>query len=186
MVMKRLVCLIIMLLFLASASSVGAASKFSIGVFAGLNMPIQQEDMGNGTLFGAKGRITLMPFFGVEPNLVFSKYGDKDHDVDGTTMTRKGGEVNSFGVDGVFGNFSGFSQVRFYGLVGINSNTVKRDGLSDQTRLGVSLGTGMEFLPADVFGIEVRARIHSISLDGGGGRNNLELSAGLNYYFGPM
>jgi hypothetical protein len=33
-------------------------------------------------------------------------------------------------------------------------------------------------------GIEVRARYHGISLEGGGGRNNLELSGGLNYYFG--
>ncbi len=186
--MKKLVCFNMMLLFLVGASSVGAAGKFSVGAFAGLNMPLIQEDMGNGTLFGAKGRITLLPFLGVEPNIVFSNYGDKDiEDDDGNLIgTRKGGEVTSFGVDAVFGNFSGFSQARFYGLVGVNSNTMKRDGLSDQTRLGVSLGTGIEFLPADAFGIEVRARIHSISLDGGGGRNNLELSAGLNYYFGPM
>jgi hypothetical protein len=36
-----------------------------------------------------------------------------------------------------------------------------------------------------MLGIEVRARVHSISLKGGGGRDNLELTGGLNYYFGP-
>lgn len=187
-VMKKIMCLGVVLLFLAGASSVCAAGKFSIGAFAGLNMPLLQEDVGNGTLFGAKGRIVLLPFMGVEPNLVFSKYGDKDiEDDDGNLVgTRKGGDITSFGVDAVLGNFSGFSPARFYGLIGVNSNSSKREGLPDQTRLGLALGAGIEFMPADMFGIEVRARVHGISLEGGGGRNNLELTGGLNYYFGPM
>jgi hypothetical protein len=186
--MKRIICLTLMLSLLVGASSACAGGKFSLGAFAGLNMPLAQEDMGNGTLYGAKARIVLLPFLGVEPNLVFSKYGDKDvKDEDGNLLgTRKGGDVTSFGLDAVVGNFSGFSSARFYGLVGVNSNTSKREALPDQTRLGLALGAGIEFLPTDVFGIEVRARLHSISLEGGGGRNNLEITGGLNYYFGPM
>jgi len=185
--MKRTVCLSLMALFLIGTASVASAGKFSIGGFAGLNIPIGQEDMGNGTLFGAKGRILLLPFLGVEPNFVFSQYGDKDHTnpMSGETMTREGGDITSFGVDAVIGTFSGFSKARFYGILGINSNTLKWEPHPDQTRLGLSFGAGIEFLPTDVFGIEVRARVHSISLEGGGGRNNLELTAGLNYYFGP-
>ncbi|KPK99740.1 MAG: hypothetical protein AMJ91_06545 [candidate division Zixibacteria bacterium SM23_73_3] len=183
--MKKIVCLSLICIFLVGASSVAAAGKFSIGGFAGLNIPIGQEDMGNGTLFGVKGRVLLLPFLGVEPNFVFSQYGDKEHNVGGETMTREGGDITSFGADAVFGSFSGFSQARFYGLLGINSNTLKREKIPDQTRLGLSFGAGIEFLPTDVFSIEVRARIHAISLDGGGGRDNLELTAGLNYYFGP-
>jgi len=183
--MKKIVCLSMMALFLVGASSVASAGKFSIGGFAGLNIPIAQEDMGNGTLFGAKGRILLLPFLGVEPNFVFSKYGDKDHDILGGAQTREGGDITSFGVDAVIGTFSGFSKARFYGILGINSNTFKWEPFEDQTRLGLSFGTGIEFLPSDIFSIEVRARVHTISLEGGGGRNNLELTAGLNYYFGP-
>ncbi len=183
--MRKVVCLIIVALFVASSSSVALAGKFSVGAFGGLNIPIGQEDKANGTLYGVKGRIILLPFLGVEPNFVFSKYGDKDHEVGGVTMTREGGDITSFGADLVFGTFSGFSQVRFYGILGVNSNTIKWKPLEDQTRLGLSFGSGVEFLPTDVFSIEVRARLHSISLDGGGGRNNLELTAGLNYYFGP-
>lgn len=183
--MKKIACLSMMVLFLFGASSVASAGKFSIGAFAGLNIPIAQEDMGNGTLFGAKGRIVLLSFLGVEPNFVFSKYGDKDHDILGGTQTREGGDITSIGVDAVIGTFSGFSKVRFYGILGINSNTFKWEPFEDQTRLGLSFGTGIEFLPSDIFSIEVRARVHAISLEGGGGRNNLELTAGLNYYFGP-
>lgn len=183
--MRKIIYLILLALFLAGIPSVASAERFSIGGFVGLNIPIGQEDVSNGTLFGAKGRALLLPFLGVEPNFVFSEYGDREHDIDGVTMTRKGGDVTSFGVDGVVGTFSGFSQVRFYGLFGVNSNTTKREGLPDKTRLGIALGAGIEFLPSDMFSLEVRARIHAISSEGGGGRDNLELSAGLNYYFGP-
>jgi hypothetical protein len=183
--MKKSLCLSMLILIFAGTSSATTTGRFSIGGFAGLNFPISQEDVGNGTLFGAKGRIMLLPFMGVEPNFVFSEYGEKDHDINGATMTRKGGSLTSFGADALIGTFSGFSQVRFYGLLGINSNTLKRDGIPDQTRLGLSWGAGIEFLASNMFGLELRARLHSISLDGGGGRNNLQLSAGLNYYFGP-
>ncbi|NIM97089.1 MAG: outer membrane beta-barrel protein [candidate division Zixibacteria bacterium] len=183
--MRKLIFLTLLASLVAGSPSIAAAGKFSIGGFVGLNIPVGQQDVGNGTLFGAKGRIVLLPFLGIEPNFVFSEYGDKEHDVDGVTMTRKGGEMTSFGADAVVGTLSGFSQARFYGLVGVNSNTTKREGLADQTGLGVAFGAGIEFLPSNMFSLEVRARIHGIRLEGGGARNNLELSAGLNYYFGP-
>jgi hypothetical protein len=185
MVMKKIVCLSLMFLFLAGLSSVASAGKYSIGAFAGLNIPVVQKDVGNGTVFGAKGRIVVLPFLGVEPNLVISKDGDKDHDVGGVTMTRAGIDITSFGVDAVIGTFSGFSKVRFYGIFGLNSNTLKRKPFSDETRIGLALGTGVEILPVETLGIEVRARVHTISQEGGGGRSNLELTGGLNYYFGP-
>jgi len=165
--------------------SFASAGRISIGGFAGWNIPLYQKDVETGKVFGAKGRIILLPFLGVEPNFVFSEYGDKDYDVDGQILTRKGGDITSFGADVVWGSFDSFSPARFYGILGINSNTLKRQGFADLTRLGVSLGSGVELLVTDVFSIEIRARIHAISLEGGGGRNNLELTGGVNYYFGP-
>jgi hypothetical protein len=185
--MKKSIPVFSAILFLLIIVSTASAAKFSIGGFAGLNIPIAQKDVGNGTVFGVKGRAIVLPFLGVEPNFVFSKYGDKDiKDDDGNLLgTRKGGDITSFGLDAVIGTFSGFSKMRFYGILGLNSNKVKREKIPDQTRLGLSMGAGIEFLPIDMLGIEVRARVHSISLKGGGGRDNLELTGGLNYYFGP-
>jgi len=184
-IMRKTFYVGILVLLLFYLPSIASAAKFSIGVFGGMNIPIIQEDVSNGTVFGVKGRAMVMPFLGLEPNFVMSKYGDKDHDVLGQTMTRKGGDITSFGLDAVLGTFGGFSKVRFYGLVGLNSNSLKRDGIPDQTRLGLSFGTGVEFMAMDVLSVEVRARVHNVSLEGGGGRNNVELTGGLNYYFGP-
>lgn len=183
--MRKITYLVILVLFVLSLTSVVSAAKFSIGAFGGVNMPIMQEDVKSGTVFGIKGRVMMMPVLGLEPNFVISKYGDKGIDVLGQTMTRKGGDITSFGLDAVLGTFGGFSKAHFYGLVGLNSNSLKRDGIPNQTRLGVSIGTGLEFMALDILSIEVRARVHNVSLEGGGGRDNVELTGGLNYYFGP-
>ena len=179
--MKKSISVFGAILFLLIMVSSASAARFGIGGFVGMNIPLAQEDVKSGILYGAKGRIPLLPVLGLEPNFVYSKYGDKELDNVGT---REGGTITSFGADLVLGNPIGFSRGRFYGLLGVNANTLKRKGHSDQTQFGLSFGVGFEFLPTEVLGIEARARYHGISLEGGGGRNNLELSGGLNYYFG--
>lgn len=181
--MKKSISVLGAILFLLIMVSSTSAARFGIGGFAGMNIPLAQEDVESGILYGAKGRIPLLPFLGVEPNFVYSK-GDKDFDIGGQSMSRGTLTITSFGADLVLGNPIGFSRGRFYALLGANANILKRKGMEDQTQFGLSFGAGFEFLPTEVLGIEVRARYHGISLEGGGGRNNLELSGGLNYYFG--
>lgn len=181
--MKKSISVFGMILLLLMTTSTAFAGKFSIGGFAGVNIPLAQEDVKSGILYGAKGRIILLPFLGVEPNFVYSK-GDKDFDIGGQSMSRGALTITSFGLDLVLGTFNGLARTRFYGILGVNSNTLKRKPFADQTQLGLSFGPALEILPTEVLGIEIRARLHGISLKGGGGRNNLELSGGLNYYFG--
>jgi hypothetical protein len=181
--MKKSIWVLGIILFLLIMVSSASATRFGIGGFAGMSIPLAQDDVKSGALYGAKGKIQLLPFLGLEPNFVYSK-GDKDFDIGGQSMSRGDLTITSFGADLVFGNPVGFSRGRFYGLLGANANTLKRKGMDDQTQFGLSFGTGFEFLPTENLGIEVRAKYHGISLEGGGGRNNLELSGGLNFYFG--
>ncbi len=181
--MKKIVCLSVMALFLIGASSVALAGKFSIGGFGGLNIPVAQDDAKSGALFGAKARILLLPFLGLEPNFSFAKYGGEDVEVRGKSYPGEGGDITSFGADIVFGSMSGFSKMLFYGLAGINYNTYKREEVSDESGVGLAFGTGFEFFPTELLSLEIRAKYHSIKV-GDGGRPHLELSGGLNYYFG--
>ena len=134
-VMRKVICLIIVALFLASSSSVALAGKFSIGAFGGLNIPLAQDDAKSGALYGAKGRILLLPYLGIEPYFALAKYGSKDAEVRGETFALEGGDITSFGADLVLGSMSGMGKTKFYGLVGINSNTYKREGIPDETGL---------------------------------------------------
>ena len=182
--MRKVICLIIVALFVASSSSVALAGKFSVGAFGGLNIPLAQDDAKSGALYGAKGRILLLPYLGIEPYFAFAKYGGKDIEVRDTSFTGEGGDITSFGADLVLGSISGLGKTRFYALVGINSNSYKREGIPDETGLGLAFGTGVEFFPTEMVSLEFRAKYHPIKL-GDGGRVHLEISGGLNYYFGP-
>lgn len=172
--------ILLLLMMVCSAS----AAKFSIGGFGGLNLPIAQNDASSGALFGAKGRILILPFMGVEPNFLFAKYGGKDvDDVRGKSFAQEGGDITSFGVDLLLGSLSAIGNIKIYGLAGLNSNTYKREKLEDESGLGVAFGTGFEFLPQEMLSVEIRAKYHAIKV-GDGGKVHLEFSGGLNYYFG--
>ena len=181
--MKKSISVFGVILFLLLIVSTASARKFSIGGFAGLNLPLAQQDTKSGALFGAKGRIPLLPFLALEPNFVFAKYAGKDVGVNEKMYTQEGGDITSFGADLLVGSMFGMSKVKFYGLTGINSNTYKRKGFSNETGLGWTLGTGFEFFPTGILSLEIRARYHAIKV-GEGGKAYLEVSGGLNYYFG--
>jgi hypothetical protein len=181
-VMKRAFCFAFVALLVVGVTSVASAGEYSIGGFAGLNIPIAQEDASSGFLFGVKGRILLLPFLGLEPNFTYAKYGGKDVEVREKSYTQEGGEITSFGADLLLGSLSGIGNTKFYGLVGINSNNYTREGIPDESGLGFALGTGFEFFPTEMFSLEIRGKYHPINL-GEGGRVHVEISGGLNYYF---
>lgn len=181
--MKKSISVFGVILFLLLIVSTASARKFSIGGFAGLNLPLAQQDTKSGALFGAKGRIPLLPFLALEPNFVFAKYAGKDVEVNEKMYTQEGGDITSFGADLLVGSMFGMNKVKFYGLTGINSNTYKRKGFSNETGLGWTLGTGFEFFPTEILSLEIRARYHAIKVKEGG-KAHLEMSGGLNYYFG--
>jgi hypothetical protein len=183
-VMRKVICLIIVALFVAGSSSVALAGKFSVGAFGGLSIPLVQDDAKSGALFGAKGRILLLPYLGVEPYFAMAKIKGGDAEAREETFTLGDGDVTSFGADVVLGSISGVGKTKFYGLVGINSNSYKRDRVPDESGLGFDFGGGVEFFPTEMVSLELKAKYHPIKL-GEGGRVNLEFSGGVNYYFGP-
>ena len=125
-----------------------------------------QDDAKSGALFGVKGRIVLLPFLGLEPNFSFAKYGGKDVEVQGKAFPLEGGDITSFGADVLLGSMSGFGNTRVYGLAGINSNTYTREGIDNESGLGLAFGTGLEFFPSELLSLEIRAKYHSIKLFG--------------------
>jgi hypothetical protein len=181
--MKKSISAFCAVLFLLMIVSTASAGKFSVGGFGGLNLPLAQDDVKSGALFGAKGRVPLLPFLALEPNFLFAKYGGKDVEVRGKSYGQEGGDFTSFGADLLIGTMSSMSKIKFYGLTGINSNTYKRKGFSNETGLGWTLGTGFEFFPNEILSLEIRARYHAIKVKEGG-KIHLEVSGGLNYYFG--
>ena len=182
--MRKWLCFSAILFVMGGIYTVAMASDISVGVIGGLNIPIAQDDAGNGSLFGAKLRIAAISFLAVEPVLTFMQQGDAAAEIGDEEFELDGGKSTALGVNLIIGPSGPPDRVGFYGIIGVASHAVKQEGTEDQNRLAMSLGPGMQIALRDKFALDIDARLHMISLDGGGARKNLGLSGGLVYYLG--
>ena len=96
--MKRL--LWVALAALALSAGTARAGSIGVGVFGGVSVPVLQDDQDNGSLFGVRAPVKLIPLFTVEPFYSYSELGDKTFDIaPGISTTREGSEVTSYGVN---------------------------------------------------------------------------------------
>src|SRR5437667_8327103 len=82
--------LIPVLFALALAPCVAHAVGVGVGVFGGVGVPVLQDDNGQGTVFGVRVPVNLVPLVTVEPYFSKGSGGDKDQDVGGLSLTRSG------------------------------------------------------------------------------------------------
>jgi hypothetical protein len=171
---------------LACLSGNAMAGPIGIGVGGGLNLPIAQDDAGSGFLYGARLRIALASFVAVEPSLSYFRQGDAEVDLHGQSVVLDGGQSTALGVNLVLGSVGPPGGMKFYGIIGLASHAMKQDGTDDESRLAVSLGPALEAKVGRNLALSLEARLHMISLDGGGARKNVGLSSGLVYYLGSQ
>ena len=176
--MKKLLILTTLSILAFSASAF--AFGFGAGAYGGATFPVVQEDQGNGTIFGLKGKFGIVPGIVVEPNIGFTNYGDADF----SFGARPGSKVTSFTVDALLGSGMGSTGLRMYGILGLGYFSVKRDFDEDANRIGWSTGLGFEIGVMPAVGIDIRGRMDVVSSEGGGSKKSAAVCGGLNYYFG--
>jgi len=172
------------------------AYRFAVGAFAGLNIPVAQEDAESGSAYGVKARLPLTGFLAVEPNYTYLKNGDAKLlvDVNGWNedMTSEGGTFNSFGVDLLVGNVMGYQGFGAYGIVGLSTAKFERTGIPSNSNGSYWLGLGFEYAVNDQISLELRGKAiifpyddpsNPNSSDKGSRKNGL-LTVGVNYFFG--
>lgn len=153
---KRMMCA---LLALALAPAAVGAATIGIGAFGGASIPIVQDDNGQGTIFGLRVPVSLLPLVTIEPYFAKTSGGEKDQDVEGTTFTREGIDATSFGANAML-NFG--AGLRFYPFVGIGSTKLERTGL-DATSTTYNMGLGVGFtLPVAKLALDLRGELASV------------------------
>jgi hypothetical protein len=177
-ILPALLCLLIGL------SSADAAGPIGIGVGGGLNLPVAQDDAGSGFLYGARLRIGVASFVAVEPCLSYFRQGDSEVETHGQSVVLDGGQSTALGLNLIIGSVGPPGGMRVYGVIGLASHAMKQEGADDQNRLAISLGPALEAGVGPSLALGLEARLHMISLDGGGARKNIGLSGGLIYYLG--
>lgn len=177
--MRRLF-VILGLMFLSVSLVNARAPKIGIGAFGGLNMPILQEDQGNGSVFGIKAKVKIIPIILLEPNITFGKWGEPDP-VDGVVLGA-GSKISSFGIDAVLGGTPGAAGIKPFFLVGAGIYNVKNDDTGyDESKLGYSAGLGIGIGVRPKMDIDISGRAIFAPQEGGA-KKAVFITGGLTYY----
>lgn len=173
----------LLLLFLMPLNSAAEEPWLGVGGFGGIEIPVVQDDQGNGTIFGLKGRVRVLQLLTAEPRIHFTQYGDPSFDE--FTSDLQGSKITAFGLDAVLGSGFGREGLAFYGVAGVGSYKTKRDQTGQETTdLGWSGGIGFEYGVSPMMAIDVRGVVIVIPSDGGGSKKSAALYGGLNFHFG--
>jgi opacity protein-like surface antigen len=184
--MKRTVCMMLALAALATPV-MSQGIKLGVGVNGGLDIPVLQDDQKQGTIFGFRGRVNLIPLITVEPNLMFTSYGDPDlddPDYEGITADLDGSKITSYGVDGTIGTGFGMPGFQPFGIAGIGMYKVKNDQTGeDDSNFGWSAGLGFGLGITPQIGADIRGKAVVIPIEGAS-KKSIVATVGLYYYFG--
>jgi len=173
--MKKRILLTLLALTLAPAMA--AARGVGVGVFGGASLPVLQENAGNGSQFGVRVPVSLVPFLSLEPFYAKSALGDVEETFGTATYKRSGPDITTFGVNALL-SFGGPFQ--FYPYAGLGSSKIEQNGASDITETTYDFGLGFGIAPMPKFTIHLRGELAAI-VTGDTSRKTGNLTAGVSY-----
>jgi hypothetical protein len=152
------------------------AGSIGVGLFGGTSVPVLQDDQDNGTLYGVRAQVKLVPLFAVEPFFSTSALGDKTLNVGTLSLTREGSDVTTYGLNAML-TLGG--PVSFYPYVGIGQAKFKRTA-QDESFTSYHMGLGLGLSPIPKFNFDLRGELQA-AVDGGVSRKMLNITLGASY-----
>ena len=172
--MKRMWALTIALL--ALSAGVATAGSVGVGVFAGQSIPVLQDDAGDGTMFGVRVPIHLVPLLAIEPFYASTSLGDKTTTLAGVSYTRSGFDEKEYGAN-VLLSMGG--PVQFFPFAGIGQTELKRPG-NDLKLRTYDFGLGFGVSPMPKLSIQLRGELQAV-VDGDTSRKFGNATLGASY-----
>ena len=163
---------------LATALLSGAARAASIGggFYAGVAVPIVQEDQDKGSVWGLRAPVKLVPLLTLEQYISSASLGDKTPTSGGFSATPEGSDISGFGLNAML-TLGG--PVRFYPFVGLGTAKYKRTGQDESfTAYNAGLGFGIGVVPK--LDIDLRGELQA-AVDGDVSRKVVNITLGASY-----
>jgi hypothetical protein len=180
--MRKAVMALTLLLLLCS-SVAGQGVRFGVGAFGGPDFPVGSDDQAQGTIFGIRGKINVVPIVTFEPRIAFTSFGEPSSD--DFVLDLDGSKVKAYGVDAVLGAPFGGKGFAMFGIVGGGFYNVKRDQtFEDQTELGWSAGFGFAIGFSPMISADARGKLNVMPFEDGGALKSVSATVGINYFFG--
>ena len=186
--MKRLVATFVltlgcMTLALASgnsahAQSIMGAGKVGVGVVAGPQFPIAQDDAGAGLAYGLRGRVGVLPMLVAEASVTWLNNGDGETD---SGMALESPSATLYQVNALLKSSGiGFSMYLTGGLGWTSFDVPGGLGSQNETTFSAGIGAEMGLGPISV---DFSPRLFVIQTEDGASRKNLGVLVGAHYYF---
>jgi opacity protein-like surface antigen len=179
--MKRVIVALIGITLLGASAARAGEIAVGIGAFGGGCWAVEQDNVGNGFIYGGRVPVRLLHLLTVEGFYQASSLGEVTTDVGGTEYTIPGFDLSAFGANAIIGSL-GKAGLNFYPYVGIGSYELKQNGNSE-TNTGYSFGLGLGLPPMSKVSIQLRAE-GDVIVTGNTSEKFGLLTAGLNYNFG--
>jgi len=158
--------LAVMLILLLTASSCFAIGDIAIGPFFGMAMPVANDLVKSGTMFGAQAKVSLIPMVGLGIYYSSRSYGAPTIEIGGVEHTGSKSDVTAFGATAFFGKTGSMPGANFF--LAASLGTYKWDseyysGNNADTRTSISAGPGLEIVLPMKLSIEGRGMIELAS-----------------------
>jgi hypothetical protein len=188
--MRAFFAICLSILFVALASPLHAKS-YPLGVeaFLGYDMPLVQDDIGSGMMYGLSVRGHLFAF--LHGQLIFrgSTQADEDKSVTpigqgSITETLEGGSLTGFGANLLFAGKNP-ARVWPYGFIGISTNNFAPGKRDSETLFGSSWGGGLAIsLYRDLVYADISTSLLVMPIeDNEASRKNWQTTVGIMYLF---
>jgi opacity protein-like surface antigen len=152
------------------------------GVYGIYGIPVIQDNVAAGPLYGIKARADLTGPLGAELSFTSFPAGDVTFKARGVDQTTKGYGQSVIAADLIL-QTTGASGFGIYLLGGVGSYSLSKDNAADISRIGFNGGLGVEFRSSSGIAVDICGRLHAMPYENGGTHKFAALQAGVNYYF---
>jgi opacity protein-like surface antigen len=175
--------LILALALPSISSAVPPNVRAAAGVYGVYGIPVVQDDVGAGALFGGKVRADLVGPLGAEVSFTsFPGYDVSEFDTQLGSQTTKGWSHSVIALNAIL-QTTGVTGFGVYVTGGVGSYKMTKDYADDLSRIGYNFGLGCEYRMTMGLAVDVSGRLHAAPLEDGGSHKFAAIQAGINYYF---
>jgi len=177
--MRKIFLTALLALAVGAGLAEAAGIRVGVGAFGGVSVPIVNDLSKQGSIFGVRVPVKLVPVVTIEPYFASSSLGDVSDDFGTpTTYTRDGGKVSAYGANALL-TFGG-DKFQLYPFVGLASFKVTRAGAEDISDSGYNFGLGLGISPISKLTIHVRGEFSMIAT-GDTSQKFANANAGVSY-----
>ena len=187
--MKKLLVAVVMLAMLAVQSMAGTY-PLGIGLHSGYDMPVIQDDVGAGTMWGISVRGNIVSFLHGQLIVRGTSQGDVDDELKSNgvvieTITTAGGTLTGFGLNALLAKKDPVN-IWPYFMLGISSNSFSpgESFKADESNFGWSIGggTGINLYNRQIY-LEINTSLLVMPIhDNNASRKNWQSMVGVQYF----